>query len=189
MNTINTDGEMCSPKQSPDMAVTTALCEALNQGISSGSLVDTKIILYSYRDSSGRVCRPKALYANSRVLKKVPYFDGCESTATLDVTCTEFHTIVFKVLFRNFATSQSKDFSKEEIDEGESTEDYGYSSDSDLEDDEDEKIASFKHTDKSNVYPFDPLAISGEDKIVCEEHDERVGKGKLIKVRDIAFVT
>ena len=59
------------------MAATPALREALNQGISSGKFVDTKIVLYSHRDPSGRVCRPKALYANGHVLKKVPYFEDC----------------------------------------------------------------------------------------------------------------
>jgi len=93
------------------------------------------------------------------------------------------------VLFGNFAESQSRDFSKEEIDEEESTEVYGYSSDSDLEDDEDEKIASFKNTNKSMVHTFDPFAISGEGKSFCEEHEERVENGKLVKVPDIAFVT
>ena len=67
------------------MSATTALLEALNQGISSGNLVDTKIILYSHRDSSNRVRRPKALYANSHVLKTVPYFNDREYTATLDI--------------------------------------------------------------------------------------------------------
>ena len=57
------------------MAATTALREALNEGISSGNFVDTKIILYSHRDSAGRVCRPKALYTTSHVLKTVPYFE------------------------------------------------------------------------------------------------------------------
>ena len=69
------------------MAATTALCEALNQGISSGNLVDTKIILYSRRDSSTRVCRPKVLYASSHVLKTVPYFNNREYTATLGNGC------------------------------------------------------------------------------------------------------
>jgi len=63
------------------MAATPALCWALNEGISSGTLVDTKIILYSRRKSSGIVCQPKALYANSGVLKTVPYFIDRESTA------------------------------------------------------------------------------------------------------------
>ncbi|KAF9650018.1 hypothetical protein BDM02DRAFT_3128015 [Thelephora ganbajun] len=158
------------------MAATTALREALNQGISSGNLVDTMIILYSHRDSSGRVCRPKALYANSHILKTVPYFND------------QPHSIASKVLFGNFAESRSKDF-KEAIDEEECAEDYGYSSDSDLEDDEDEKSALFKHTTKTKNHPFDPFAIAGEDKIICEGHEEHVEKGKVVKIPDIAFVT
>jgi len=80
------------------------------------------------------------------------------------------------VLFGNFTESQSRDFTKEAIDEEESAEDYGYLSDSDLEDDEDEKVA--------------PVAIPGEDqKILCEEHEEHVEKGKIVKIPDIAFVT
>ena len=75
------------------MAATTALRGGLNQGISSGNLVDTKIILYSHRDSSGRVYRPKALYANSHALKTVPYFDDRESPATFDTTRAELHLL------------------------------------------------------------------------------------------------
>ncbi|KAF9642135.1 hypothetical protein BDM02DRAFT_3124819 [Thelephora ganbajun] len=142
------------------MAATTALRNALNQGISSGNLVDTKIILYSHRDSSGRVCCPKALYANSHVLRTVPYFND--------------------LLFGNFAESQSKDF-KEAIDEAESAEDYGYSSDSDLGDDED-KPASFEPATEAQVNSSDPFATH-------EEHDERVEKGKVVKIPDMAFVT
>jgi len=69
------------------MSATIALLEALNRGISSGNLVDTKIVLYSHRDTSGRVCRPKALYANSHVLKTVPYFNDREYTAILNIGC------------------------------------------------------------------------------------------------------
>ena len=74
-----------------DMAATIPLREALNQGISSGNFIDTKIILYSYRDFAGRVCRPKALYANSHVLKTVPYFNDRTYTATLNTICTGSH--------------------------------------------------------------------------------------------------
>ena len=66
------------------MATTTALREALNQGISTGCLVDTKVILYSHRDSSGRICRPRAVYANSHVLKTISFFKDCEFTATFN---------------------------------------------------------------------------------------------------------
>ena len=85
-NTINSaDKERRSCKPLADMAATASLREALNQGISSGNLVDTKIILYSHRDSFGRVCRPKVLHATSQVLKTIPYFNNREFTATLDI--------------------------------------------------------------------------------------------------------
>lgn len=166
------------------MAATIALREALNQGISSGSLVDTKIILYSHRDPLGRICRPKALYANSQVLKKIPYFKNCESTFTI---LNDSHGIVLEVLFGNFSESQSKDF-KEALDEEELAEDYGYLSDSDLEDDADEKPLS-KHANKSKFHSFDPFPVPGEDKIVYERTEEHVGKGKVVKIPDMAFVT
>ena len=60
------------------MAATLPFREALNEGIVSGTFVDTKIILFSRRDSSGRVHEPKALYASSHVLKSVPYFNDRE---------------------------------------------------------------------------------------------------------------
>ena len=56
------------------MAATLPFREALNEGIASGRFVDTKIVLFSRRSSSGRVYAPRALYASSRVLKSVPYF-------------------------------------------------------------------------------------------------------------------
>ena len=86
------------------------------------------------------------------------------------------------MLFGNFAESQSKDFN-EAIDEDESTEDYGYLSDSDLEDNEDEKAPLFDATSKSTVH------FSGEDKILCGVHEECVEKGKVVKIPDMAFVT
>ncbi|KAF9785407.1 hypothetical protein BJ322DRAFT_1006423 [Thelephora terrestris] len=153
------------------MALTTALREALNEGISSGSFVDTKIILYSHRDSSGRACKPKALYANSHILKTVPYFDDRECTTTFRR---------FEVLFGDFAEAQSKDF-KEAIDEEEYAEDYGYSSDSDLEDDE----------DKDAICSRGPEVTIGGDKIAtkAEDYKEQVEKGKVVKIPDIAFLT
>ena len=92
----------------------------------------------------------------------------------------------FEVLFGNFAESQSKDFNKEVIDEEESAEDYGYLSDSDLEDDEDDKVAP----PKSKARSPDPSVVpGGDEKISCEEHEERVDKGKVVKIPDMAFVT
>jgi len=80
------------------------------------------------------------------------------------------------VLFGNFAEARSKDFNKEAIDEEESAEDYGYLSDSDLEDDDDKRLP--------------PVAVPPEKRgIPCEEHEERIEKGKIVKIPDMAFVT
>ena len=171
------------------MAATTALREALNQGISSRDFIDTKIILYSHRDAHGRVCRPKPLYANSHVLKTVPYFNDREHTPTLDIARVRSNSIVSEVLFGNFAESRSKDFDKT-VDDEESAEDYGYLSDSDLEDDEDEKAASIKQKTRSETHALGPFAdLDQEENIICEKHEEHVDKGKVVKIPDVAFVT
>ena len=80
------------------------------------------------------------------------------------------------MLFGSFAEAQSRDFNEEAIDEEEFAEDYGYSSDSDLEDDEDRRVAQV-------VVPLE------EKKRLCEEHEERIEKGKIVKIPDMAFVT
>jgi hypothetical protein len=64
------------------MAATLPFREALNKAIVSGTLVDTKIILFSRKDSSSRVYGPKSLYASSHVLKSIPYFNDRESVAS-----------------------------------------------------------------------------------------------------------
>ena len=156
------------------MATTTALHEALNQGISSGNFVDTKIILYSHRDSSGRVGRPKVLYANSHVLKTVPYFNDCMYCRTRyrsQRLIQPFPKCSLEIL-----QSQSKVFKKGPVDEQAYAEDYGYSSDSDLEDDLDVKGTSVA------------VPTKGQE-IFCENHDERVERGKVVKILDMAFVT
>ena len=61
------------------MAATLSFRQALSEGIASGTFVDTKITLFSHKNSSGRVYEPKTLYASSHVLKSVPYFNDRES--------------------------------------------------------------------------------------------------------------
>ena len=87
------------------------------------------------------------------------------------------------MLFRDFAESQSKDF-KEAIDEEEFAEDYGYSSDSNLEDDEDTKVAP-----EPMDHPLEPIEAVVKDEIAPEGYKEGVEKGKVVKIPDIAFVT
>jgi len=77
------------------MTATTALEEALSNAISSGRFSDTKIVLFSRRDSTGRICKPKALYANSHVLESVPYFKDREfslrSSAARDKYSSQYY--------------------------------------------------------------------------------------------------
>ena len=89
------------------------------------------------------------------------------------------------MLFGNFAESQSKDFG-EPINEEEFTEDYGYSSDSDLEDDEDGKVLS---TAGSRLSPLKPAEVMVENKTAPEDYKEEVEKGKVVKIPDVAVVT
>jgi len=69
-------------------------------------------------------------------------------------------------------------------------EDYGYLSDSDLEDFEDEKGTSFKPKPKPKAHASGLFSTpSEEEKIICEGHTEHGGKGKVVKIPDVAFVT
>ena len=95
----------------------------------------------------------------------------------------------YEVLFGNFAESQSKDF-QEAIDEEETGEDYGYLSDSDLEDDDDEENTFPENASKITVtklgkFNLIPITLN----TFCEEQEERTEKGKVVKIPDIAFVT
>ena len=154
---------------------TLALREALNDAISSGRFVDTKIVLFSRRDSSGRVCKPKALYANSHVLRSVPYFKDCEFLPRPPKT----HEVTLLVLFGTFSEAETRDFSGS--DEDEFAEDYGYYSDSDLEegDDFENPLAAVSRT------PSPPH----QQEIPCGQYEDSTQAGKVIRVQDVAFIT
>ena len=80
------------------------------------------------------------------------------------------------MLFGDFVESQSKDF-KDPIDEEDTAQEYGYLSDSDLEDSEDEEV-------------LPPAQVATEsEKIIWENHKEHVEKGKVVKIPDVAYVT
>ena len=100
---------------------------------------------------------------------------------------------VLQVLFGAFAEAESKDFSGP-VDDSVSAEDYNYHSDSDLEDgdgaaDTEERL---KETISPKGYPSDPPCSSlGDNKSTRTygERKERPKEGKVIKIRDIAFIT
>jgi hypothetical protein len=81
------------------------------------------------------------------------------------------------VLSGSFSESVAKDFS-EPIDEGEFAEDYGYASDSDLEED----------WDFESPAP-EPLLKTAKPVALYGQYEEQVQMGKVIRIRDIAFIT
>ena len=82
-----------------------------------------------------------------------------------------------ELLSSPFSESGAKDFS-EPIDEGEFADDYGYSSDSDLEEDWDFESPA----PKPRLKPVQPKALYGKYK-------DHLKIGKVIKIRDVAFIT
>ena len=65
-----------TPYSTPTMSQPHFLHTALNDSITSGRFIDTKFYVFSRRDQLDRVGTPKALFANSRVLATVPYFEA-----------------------------------------------------------------------------------------------------------------
>lgn len=98
------------------------------------------------------------------------------------------------MLFGQFGEAEPKDF-PEPLDDDESADDYGYCSDSDLEEDDDS--ASSNKSSKQNSLaagsnlpdPFYFPPIENEPAPTCGEYEGRLKKGKIIKVQDMAFVT
>ena len=97
------------------------------------------------------------------------------------------------MLFGDFAEARPRNFSGE-IDEEDFAEDYGYSSDSDLEDEEDQ-LRALQHTPAEDATqsevqdPSDSPAISSRYQTLCEDHEEHVEQGKVVRIPDVAFVT
>ena len=97
------------------------------------------------------------------------------------------------MLYGDFVEAQSRSLI-EAIDQQEFAEDYGYSSDSDIEDEEDQwsiqQCGVASHSTNSGVRGLSGSpATSIKDKIVYEDHDECVRQGKVVKIPDVAYVT
>ena len=93
-----------------------------------------------------------------------------------------------RVLFGTFAEAESMDFS-EPLDDTKCAANYGYYSDSDLED---EDFANPKAPEPARGHPFDPFCFTSADNEptpTCGEHKERLEKGKVIKIQDMALIT
>jgi hypothetical protein len=123
------------------------------------------------------------------VLKSVPYFNDRESPKQGTFTNYAVNNAL-RVLSGTFAEAESKDFS-EAIDDNEIAEDYGYHSDSDLEDDD--HIAN--PTESPGIVapldedPSSPSPTTDKSTRVYDELSKRPRQGKIIEIQDIAFIT
>jgi len=84
------------------------------------------------------------------------------------------------VLFGNFSEAEPKDLN-DDLGDDESTEEYGYGSDSDLEDDGDKEITPPKAS--HNAPKKDPSEPRHES------YARLTNKGKIVRIHDVAFVT
>ena len=97
------------------------------------------------------------------------------------------------MLFGGFAGARSRNF-REVIYGDEFAEDYGYESNSDLEDVGDglripQSVVAEDATPPEVQDPTNSPAISSEGNIVCEDHKECAEQGKVVKIPDVAYVT
>lgn len=129
-----------------------ALRSALSDSVTSGVFIDTKFYLFSRRNSSGKVCRPRPIYANSLTLESVPYFKDREYLVSLrHIHCwMDFHVLIpritFQVLSGGFTEGMMKSLDYNPFEGSDSVEDCDYLSDSDLEDDvEVEELVTENH--------------------------------------------
>ncbi|KAF9779444.1 hypothetical protein BJ322DRAFT_1167329 [Thelephora terrestris] len=137
------------------------LRSALTDAVVSGVFIDTKFYLFSRRSSSGKVCRPRPLYANSLSLKSVPYFDN--------------------LLSGGFAEGVTKSLDHDPFEDSDQAEDYDYLSDSDLEDDAEitEPVAKIHES-----------TTGGQNSSVAMKlHNELNHQGKVVVLRGVSYLT
>lgn len=101
-------------------------------------------------------------------------------------------SIASKALLRSSTRVKSEDLKKDMTDCEEHAADYRYSSNSDLEGDEDKKVASSNWKHKSRVHSFNPGSHNIPNQsagIPREEHERDTEGGTIVKIPGIAFIT
>ena len=97
---------------------------ALSSSLRTGAFIDTRIFVFSRRLSPDRVGHPLSVFANSSILK-------AKSSYWYDRLCFHFHLVPRQLLLITYCTELSEDFTSYE---GIGVDEYGYESDSDLDD-------------------------------------------------------
>jgi hypothetical protein len=98
--------------------------KALSNSLRTGAFIDTRIFVFSRRLSPDRVGHPLPVFANSSILK-------AKSSDLYDRLCFHFHLVPRQLLLITYCTELSEDFTSYE---GIGVDEYGYESDSDLDD-------------------------------------------------------
>ena len=91
-----------------------------------------------------------------------------------------------EVLFGNFSEAELRDFNDDVGCHESTAEDYGYDSDSDLEDEDRLPTLSTLARNESGAGPSRPSHRQVGD---YEDHRELDNKGKVVRIQDVAFVT
>lgn len=191
-------GFVCS---SSTMSLPQALEEALFESLSAGTFADVKFYAFSQRTTSGRVRRPKSLYANSHVLQTVPYFRSRESFMLRVVVVIE---CMFSVLSDGFSEGKLRDlrcfFPPDQPAE---LDGHDFLDDSDLEDIEDDAKLAMNTPELQKSPVKGPVFGSGFASAFSlqftsfgntggtgsQSTDPGAHLGKVVVLRDIAFVT
>lgn len=167
--------------------------------------MDTKFYVFSQRNASGRVGKPKALYANSEILKQVPYFEARGLMLLLSPSSPSSH--LSPVLSDRFSEGVITDLNSEFFqNETPYRDDYEYLSDEDLQGDplewiidDDEKSATDKPL--ASVSKFAQTQLKARSHLRAHRARARkalpksaktkstIHKGKVVFVRDAAFAT
>lgn len=164
---------------------------ALDDSITSGRFIDTKFYVFSRKNQSGRVGTPRALFANSRVLTVVPYFQTLFSDG--------FAEGEFKDLRDGFPSCGPP-----------YTDSYEYLSDSDLDEEECTRIDEPANVDtvpnnfdkvvpgQKCIQPTDPSPQTsnrgGVENAATRDPNSRLGttdtqQGKVAVIKDMAATT
>ncbi|KAI0088867.1 hypothetical protein BDY19DRAFT_152736 [Irpex rosettiformis] len=147
---------------------------ALEQSLTAGSFIDTKIYAFSRRRSTGFVDKPLPIYASSRLLRaNSTYFDNVFNAGFSESTLTS--------LRRGFPEDKA-DFTGE----------YDYDSDSDLEDEVENSDYDIAETRASQQTPDRVPAANGDT--VRQTAPTNAGfmdeqRGWVIVIPDVAFST
>ena len=156
---------------------------ACKLSLDNGSFIDTKFIAFSRRNASGVVYAPKAVFANSWMLRaKVPqYFENCRLIRLRRLIYTKY---LLPVLYGGYdgscTTGALNGLLSEDLQSLNAEDSLGYDSDSDIEDDDDDD-----HTPPTSI--LKDLKAKLDDSSVAKNEDVKDVSLMLFRLRTQAL--